>query len=53
MVELRADEIFGCLERHGVRYVVIDRPHAGLYDFLNPTPIWSDGRLVVLELPGG
>jgi 4-amino-4-deoxy-L-arabinose transferase-like glycosyltransferase len=39
------------VEKYGVRYVVIDRPHASLYDFLGPTPIWSDDRLVVLELP--
>jgi 4-amino-4-deoxy-L-arabinose transferase-like glycosyltransferase len=36
---------------HSIRYVVIDRPHASLYDFLRPTPIWSNDRHVVLELP--
>jgi hypothetical protein len=30
LVELRADEIFGCLGRHGVRYVVI----GGLFDLV-------------------
>lgn len=37
--------------KYDVRYVVIDLPHASLYDFLRPTPIWSNGRHVVLELP--
>ena len=36
---------------YGVRYVVVDRPHASLYDVLRPTELWSDGRLVVLEVP--
>jgi hypothetical protein len=40
------------VQTYGIRYVVIDRAHAGLYDFLHPTPVWSDDRLVVLELPG-
>jgi 4-amino-4-deoxy-L-arabinose transferase-like glycosyltransferase len=39
------------VRRYQIRYVVIDRPHAALYDSLRPTPIWSDDRLVVLELP--
>jgi hypothetical protein len=34
LVELRADEIFGCLERHGVRYVVI----GGLAGILHGSP---------------
>ena len=34
MVELRADEIFSCLERHGVRYVVI----GGLAGILHGSP---------------
>ena len=38
--------------KFNIRYIVIDIPHAGLYDFLRPTPIWSNGRHVVLELPG-
>ena len=37
--------------KYGVRYIVIDIPHAALYDFLRPTPIWSNDRHVVLELP--
>jgi hypothetical protein len=41
------------VQKYGIRYVVIDRPHAGLYDFLKPSPVWSDEKLVVLELPGG
>jgi 4-amino-4-deoxy-L-arabinose transferase-like glycosyltransferase len=45
-------EIIGYLvQKYDIRYVVIDRAHAGLYDFLKPTQIWSDERLVVLELP--
>jgi hypothetical protein len=39
------------VQKYDIRYVVIDRAHAGLYDFLKPTQIWSDERLVVLELP--
>ena len=35
MVELRADEIFACLERHGVRYVVI----GGLAGILHGSPL--------------
>jgi hypothetical protein len=35
LVELRADEIFGCLERHGVRYVVI----GGLAGILHGSPL--------------
>ena len=34
MVELRADEIFSCLEQHGVRYVVI----GGLAGILHGSP---------------
>jgi len=41
------------VQKHAIRYVVIDIPHAGLYDVLRPTPIWSNGRHVVLELPRG
>jgi hypothetical protein len=26
-------------------------PHAHLYDFLQPDLLWTDNRLVVLELP--
>jgi hypothetical protein len=37
--------------RYSIRYVVIDHTHAGLYDFLRPTPIWSNERHVVLEIP--
>jgi hypothetical protein len=33
-----------------VRYVVVDRAHANLYDILSPTVLWSDDRLVVLEV---
>ena len=40
------------VRRYGIRYVVIDRAHASLYDFLAPTVIWSNDRHVVLELPG-
>jgi hypothetical protein len=39
------------VQRYGVRYVVIDIPHASLYDFLRPTTIWANDRHVVLELP--
>ena len=39
------------VQKYGVRYIVIDVPHAYLYDFLHPTPIWENGRHVVLELP--
>jgi hypothetical protein len=39
------------VDRYGIRYIVIDVPHANLYDFLMPTPLWTDERLVVLELP--
>ena len=39
------------VDKYDIRYVVIDLPHAGLYDFLAPTPLWSDDKLVVLELP--
>jgi hypothetical protein len=47
-------EIIGHLvQTYGIRYIVIDRPHASLYDFLKPSSLWSDDRLVVLELPGG
>jgi hypothetical protein len=35
MVELRADEMFACLERHGVRYVVI----GGLAGILHGSPL--------------
>lgn len=40
------------VRKYDIRYVVIDLPHAHLYDFLRPTPIWSNERHVVLELPG-
>ena len=36
---------------YGIRYVVIDLAHAHLYDLLRPTPVWTNERLVVLELP--
>jgi hypothetical protein len=39
------------VQKYDVRYVVIDIPHAHLYDFLQPTPVWSNERHVVLELP--
>jgi 4-amino-4-deoxy-L-arabinose transferase-like glycosyltransferase len=39
------------VRKYGVRYVVIDVPHASLYDYLGPTTIWSNDRLVVLEIP--
>ena len=41
------------VQTYAIRYIVIDRAHAALYDFLKPTPIWSDERLVVLELSPG
>ncbi|MGE3912449.1 MAG: glycosyltransferase family 39 protein [Chloroflexota bacterium] len=40
------------VDRYDIRYIVIDLPHANLYDFLQPTRLWSDDRVVVLELPG-
>jgi hypothetical protein len=40
------------VHRYDIRYVVIDLPHAHQYDVLRPTPIWSNDRHVVLELPG-
>jgi hypothetical protein len=47
-------EIISHLVRtYGIRYIVIDRAHAGLYEFLKPTTLWSDERLVVLELSPG
>jgi hypothetical protein len=36
---------------YGIRYVVIDHAHAKNYAVLAPTPIWSDDKLVVLEVP--
>jgi 4-amino-4-deoxy-L-arabinose transferase-like glycosyltransferase len=39
------------VKRYGIRYIVIDVPHARQYDFLRPTPIWTNDRHVVLELP--
>jgi hypothetical protein len=39
------------VEKYGIRYIVIDVPHANLYDFLTPTRLWADEKLVVLELP--
>ena len=39
------------VHRYDIRYIVIDLPHAHQYDFLSPTPIWSNDRHVVLELP--
>ena len=38
------------VRKYGVRYVVIDIPHAHLYDFLSPATVWSNGRHVVLEI---
>ena len=39
------------VHRYDIRYIVIDLPHAHQYDFLSPTPIWSNDRHVVQELP--
>jgi 4-amino-4-deoxy-L-arabinose transferase-like glycosyltransferase len=39
------------VQKYGIRYIVVDRPHAGSYDAFRPTPIWTDDSLVVLELP--
>ena len=42
------------VRKHGIRYVVAERARAEGYRFLAPTELWSDDRLVVLELrPGG
>lgn len=41
------------VRKYGIRYVVADRAHAEAYAFLRPTALWSDDRLVVLELPAG
>lgn len=36
---------------YAIRYVVIDHAYASTYAVLQPTPIWSDEKLVVLEVP--
>jgi hypothetical protein len=36
---------------YGIRYVVIDHAHVQNYAVLAPMPIWSDDKLVVLEVP--
>jgi hypothetical protein len=46
-----AEVVQHLVQKYGIRYVVIDLPHAYLYDHLRPTPIWSNDRLVVLEVP--
>jgi hypothetical protein len=40
------------VQKYDIRYIVVDRAHADLYDFLRFTPLWSDDRLVVLERTG-
>ncbi|MDP8924253.1 MAG: glycosyltransferase family 39 protein [Chloroflexota bacterium] len=40
------------VRKYGIRYVVAERAHQDRYAFLNPGVLWSDDRLVVLELPG-
>jgi hypothetical protein len=37
-------------QTYGIRYVVIDHAYADRYAILQPTPIWSDDKLVVLEV---
>ncbi|MCC7371134.1 MAG: glycosyltransferase family 39 protein [Chloroflexi bacterium] len=44
------DIIEHLIEQYGIRYIVIDVPHANLYDFLTPDRIWSDEKLTVLEV---
>ena len=40
------------VQTYGIRYIVIDRAHASDCTISSkPTPLWSDDRLVVLELP--
>jgi len=38
-------------QKYGIRYIVIDHTFAKNYAIMQPTPIWSDDKLVVLEVP--
>ena len=45
-------EIVAHLARtYNIRYVVIDHAYADRYAVLQPVPVWSDDKLVVLEVP--
>jgi 4-amino-4-deoxy-L-arabinose transferase-like glycosyltransferase len=46
------DVVAHLVDKYDIRYVVSDHAHAGAYDFLTPTQIWSDERFVVLEVRG-
>jgi len=39
------------VRKYGIRYVVAERARRDQYAFLSPSVLWSDERLVVLELP--
>ena len=41
------------VRKYAIRYVVAERARADAYASLSPTPLWSDDRWLVLELPTG
>ena len=47
------DVVAHLVRKYGIRYVVAERGRAASYAALGPTELWSDDRLVVLELASG